>query len=266
MKTSNFISSVTSNSKRFLDKNAPTILTWIAATGVIATSVSAVKATKKYDELLLEAECAKDDDLTKIEKVRLAIPTYAPTIFLGMTTIGCIFGSDSLHKRKQATLASAYMLLDSSYKEYRSKVKELYGDDADRNIISSIAKDRYKSDEMSINGDEQLFYEPVSRRYFEATMAQVKEAECELNRRLVTNRHVRLNEYFAMLDLDPTDTGDVLGWTNSYIPTQEWLLFDDPGTGCEWIDLEYVHTELEDGLECWVITYPVEPGMDYMDF
>ena len=36
------------------------------------------------------------------------------------------------------------MLLENSYKDYRAKVKELYGEEADKKIREEMAKDDYE--------------------------------------------------------------------------------------------------------------------------
>ena len=111
----------------FIKKNAPTILTCIGAAGVIVTTVMAVKETPKALSLLEDAEEEKGEELTKWEKVKIAGPVYIPSIITGAATIACIFGSNVISKRQQATLTTAYALLDNSYKEYKKKVDEVYG-------------------------------------------------------------------------------------------------------------------------------------------
>ena len=111
--------------KWFLKRNGSTILTIGGAAGVIATAVVAVKETPKALYLLEQAKKEKGEDLTKFEKVKVAGPVYIPSIILGASTIACIFGANVLNKRQQAVMTSAYALLDSSYKEYKKKVKEV---------------------------------------------------------------------------------------------------------------------------------------------
>ena len=131
-----------SSSKLFLKRNSSTILTCIGAAGVIATSVLAVKATPKAMALLEQSEEEKGEKLTNMEKVQVAGPAYIPAAIVGASTIACIFGANALSKKTQASLMSAYALLDSSYKQYKNKVKELFGEDSDRNIRKGMAKDK----------------------------------------------------------------------------------------------------------------------------
>lgn len=160
-------------SKFFLKRNASTILTCIGAAGVIATSIAAVKATPKAEMLLREAEEAKGDKLTPLEMVQTAGPAYIPSLLIGASTIACIFGANILSARQQATLMSAYGLLDASYKEYSKKVKELYGDEADSKVKEEVTKEHYTEIPETIPEGKQLFFDFKTLNYFESTMDEV---------------------------------------------------------------------------------------------
>jgi hypothetical protein len=241
-------------SKVFFRKHSPTILTCVGAAGVVATTVTAVKATPKALELIKEAKEEKGDDLTKLETVRVAGPVYIPTILLGASTIVCIFGANVLNKRHQASLASAYALLDNSYKEYRSKVKELYGDEADFRIKEEMAKDDFEENSMYPSEDKQLFYDMYSERYFEATMETVIKAEYEINKKISMWGGADLNEFYDLLGIDPVDYGDYVGWSSGGMMEMTWS---------EWLDFYHEKTEMDDGLECTIISMSVEPMYDY---
>ena len=117
------------NARLFVKRNASTILTGLGGIGVLATTITAVKATPKALRLIEEAEIKKGEKLTKWEKTRVAAVTYIPTIGIGVATVACIFGAHILNQRQQAALMSAYALLDQSYKYYRRKARELYGEE-----------------------------------------------------------------------------------------------------------------------------------------
>lgn len=157
--------------------HASTILTCLGAVGTIATSVASVMATPKALALLEDAKEEKED-LTKMEIVRIAGPAYIPSIVIGVSTLACIFGANILNKQSQATLASAYALLDSSYREYKAKVKEIYGKDADIYIQTEVAKDRHKKFDEDETGEEIkegecLFFDSAALRYFTSTFDEV---------------------------------------------------------------------------------------------
>ena len=227
-------------SQRFIKRNASTILTCIGGPGVVATSVMAVKATPKALMKIEEAKVEKGEDLSKWEIVKVAGPSYIPAIVIGVSSIACIFGANALNKRQQASLMSAYALLDNSYKEYRGKLIELYGEDADTRIRTEIAKDKYTGDEVNEDNDKVLFYDEFSGRYFNATMIDVLTAEYEFNKRMSDRGGAYLNELYELLDIPGIDGGDELGW-NAY------ALFEM--TWSKWIDFTHEKFVLDDGLE-----------------
>lgn len=161
------------SSKLFLKRNSSNILTCIGAIGVIATSVTAVKSTPKAMLLLDKAKEEKGEDLTKLEIVRVAGPGYIPSIVMGVSTIACIFGANALNKHQQATIMSAYALLDNSYKEYKNKVKEVLGEEVDYKVREEIAKDRYNEDENKPSKGKELFLDFSTLQYFESTVDDV---------------------------------------------------------------------------------------------
>lgn len=241
------------NAKLFLKRNGSTILTVLGGAGVVATAVTAVKATPKAIKLIEVYEEQKGEDLTTLEKVKVAGPHYIPAILIGAGTIACIFGANVLNKRNQASLMSAYALIDNSYKEYKKKVAELYGDEAHKEVISSIAKDKY-TDDIYVSDDKQLFYDEFSHRYFESTLEDVIKAEYNTNRQLQCNGGVYLNEYYEFLGLEPSPVGTELGWSSGILESHYWA---------EWIEFDHEKVILEDGLECCIITLRYEPVIDF---
>ena len=244
------------HSARFVKRNASTILTCIGGAGVVATSVLAVKATPKALTLLEKAREEKGEELTKVETIKVAGPAYIPSILVGVSTIVCIFGANSLNKRQQAALVSAYALLDSSYKEYRNKVGELYGEDADMNIKTEIAKDKYDG-ALAVEDGNELFYDDFSGRYFETTMENVIQAEYLLNRNLIRDCYVCVNQFYDQLKLEPIDGGDELGWAANEMHERCWSA---------WIDFHHEKVVMDDGLECYILTMDCMPYADYEDY
>ena len=242
-------------SELFLKRNSSTILTCVGAIGVIATSVMAVKATPKAMMKLEEAKKEKGDELTTSEKIVVAGPTYIPSIVAGVSTIACIFGANILNKRQQAALMSAYALLDNSYKDYKKKTQELYGEDADIRIRNEIAKDKCKENDLELGDDKLLFFDDYSGRYFESTMENVVKAEYELNRKISLWGGAYLNEFYEFLGLEPTDFGDAVGW--------------DICSELFWIDFDHRKTminigDADDKIECYIIETPYPPCVDYI--
>lgn len=239
---------------RQLCRSSPTILTVVASVGVIVTTITVVRATPKAVKLLKEAELKKGENLTKLEIVRVAGPTYIPSALLGVSTIACIFGANALNQKKQASLMSAYAMLNESYKQYRKSAKIVYGEEADDKIHAEMAKDAMVSScdwgyqvynmDMDSESERLLFYDLASKKYFRTTMAAVLNAQYHANRNLSIKGDCSLNEYLSFLGVDEVEEGDKLGWDMSYM-IEEMEQY--------WLDFDNHKTTLEDGLECIVI-------------
>jgi hypothetical protein len=247
-----------SKSKLFLKKNSPTILTCVGAVGVIATTVSAVKSTPKALALLDRAKNEKGEDLTKLEIVKIAGPAYIPSIALGVSTIACIFGANVLNTRSQASLISAYALVDNGYKDFRKKVDELYGEEAGAQVRAEIAKDKYEEQPIkTVSDDKRLYYDYYSERYFEARPFDVQKAEYELNRMLMIDDGVYLNDWYRKLEIETIKHGDDFGWSTFGNLESYWQT---------WIDFHHETVVMDDGLECTIISFVQEPYSDFEDF
>lgn len=244
-------------SKLFVKKNGSTILTCVGGAGVVGTAVLAVKATPKALALLDNAQEEKGEKLTKFEAIRVAGPAYIPTVLVGISTIACIFGANTLNQRQQASLMSAYALLDSSYKEYKSKVVDLYGEETDLRVREELAKDKYTGDEKSSDNGTVLFYDEFSSRYFESTTADVLKAEYEINKKLTNWGGAYLNEFYELLGLETTDYGDHLGWSAAGMYEMYWE---------QWLDFNHEKFMLDDGLEGYIITYSQEPTPGFEEY
>ena len=239
---------------RQLYRSSPTILTVVASVGVIVTTITAVRATPKAVKLLKEAELEKGENLTKVEIIRVAGPSYIPSALLGISTIVCIFGANALNQKKQASLMSAYVMLNESYKQYRKSAKIVYGEDADDKIHVEMAKDAmvatydwgYQVYNMDMDSESErlLFYDLSSKKYFRTTMAAVLNAQYHVNRNLAIRGDCSLNEYLSFLGVEGIDGGDDLGWDISYMVEE---------MDCYWLDFDNYKSTLEDGLECIMI-------------
>lgn len=243
-------------SQLFLKQNGATILTCVGGVGVVGTTVLAVKATPKAMRLMEEAKKEKGEELTKLEKIQVAAPVYIPAALVGASTIACIFGANVLNKRQQAGLMSAYALLDSSFKEYKDKVLELYGEEEETRVRDEIAKDNY-DDNAKMSEEKQLFYDEFSSRYFETTIDRVLYAEYELNRLLSQDCGLFLNEFYDLLGIETVEYGDYVGWSSFEVVENQ--------TYC-WVEFGHRKVTMEDGLECTIITMYTEPTYEFWEY
>lgn len=219
------------------------------------------KATIKAVDIIEEVKKEKGDELTTLDRIKATAPVYISPVLVGIGTIACFWGANIISKRNQASLMSAYALLDNSYKEYKRKVKELYGEETHNNIVDSIAKEKCKDvhisseclcSNCSLETEENtsepcLFYDEYSGRYFETTIEKVLMAEYHLNRNFILRGCSDLNELYEFLGLELTDYGSTVGWS----------VFN--GDDINWIDFNHRKIVLDDGLECYILEMPFAP-------
>lgn len=256
-----------------LKKQAPTILSFAAAAGVVGTAVLAVKATPKAIRLirLKEVEVNEqnvhpenDRELTAIEVIQTTWKEYIPAAAVGVATIVAIFGANVLNRKQIASVTGAYILLDQTYKKYKDKVVELYGKETDQKVRAEVAKDIYeekkpeapeKSDKKGPDDDETLlFYEEHYGQYFHRKLIEVMDAEYRINKKLAQDGEASLNDFYEYLNLDPIEVGDAMGWSQEAICD-----FYNPS----WIDFDHELVTMEDGMECYVINILVKPLRGY---
>lgn len=238
----------------FFRKHSSTILTFFSTAGVIGTTVLAVKATPKAIRLIEEAKEEKGCDLTTLETVKAAWKPYIPATVTGLSTIACIFGINYLSTRTQASLMSAYAFLENSYKEYRKKANELYGEDADDNIKREIAKEKVDRN-IVIDENKELFFDTESMQYFHSTIEEVKRGERIFNEYFSTTGYASLNNLYDALGVPRVSYGYNLGWSTK---------LNDLTYGYSGVGIEYEKATLDDGLECWIVSITCPPSPDYL--
>ncbi len=265
-------SKVLHRSKLYIRKYSPVALSCVASVGVVVTAVVAVKSTPKA-MAQIHADSRKNHDgdpyaYTKKEAVVSAWKCYIPAVAIGASTIVCIMGTNTLNRRQQAALTSAYALVQNSYKEYKDKLKELYGEEAHNTIINSIVSEQCKDISITAAGGwynssldfgestepeiVRTFYDGFSQRYFESTIEKVIQAEYHLNRNFLFAGVASLNDYYEFLGLEKTDFGNTVGWSSI-------------NGDIYWIDFDHQMTTLEDGLEVCLINMVFEPTADWLE-
>jgi hypothetical protein len=243
--------------KLFVGRNGSTILTGMAGVGLIATAVFTAKATPKAMTRVENAREEKGEELTKLETAIAAAPAYIPPILTGVATLACMFGANVLNKRQQASLMSAYALVDDSYREYKKKVEELYGEGSNQKVQAEIAKDKYEESDLEPEDGMKLFYDEFSGRYFESTIEKVQRAEYEINRDLNMQCYATLNDFYDYLGLIPIDGGEDLGWSADMNAEYYWQ---------SWIDFIHHDVVMDDGLEVTIITMVIEPTLGWEEY
>ena len=252
------VSKLCKNAKVMVSKRSPEILTGLGIAGMISTTVLAVQATPKALDLIARAEDKKFDNghgnkLTVSEKMKVAWKPYIPAAITGIASISCIIGACSVHAKRNAAIAAAYNLSQTALTEYKEKVVETIGEKKEQAIKDKIAKDKIKKDPVSkseviVTGKgNTLCYDAFNSRYFYSDIDQIKRAINELNRIMLNQMYVSLNDFYDELNLKHSGNGDELGWK-----------LDDG-----FIEVDFSSQLSDDGRPCLVIEYMVAPRYDY---
>lgn len=135
-----------------IKKHSPEILMGIGTISFVATVVTASKATIKaqdilenhkgeLDDIKLAAEendpeytekDVKKDKITLYSQTGMALAKdYAPAAGFAALTLTCFFGAFGIMKKRYVTLSFAYSALETSFRNYRQRVIEDKGEDAD---------------------------------------------------------------------------------------------------------------------------------------
>ena len=239
----------------FLKRHSSTILTVIGGAGVAATAVLSVKATPKALKLLEKAQEEKGENLTLVETVKVAWKPYIPAVTVGVSTVACIFGANYLNIKNQASLMSAYALLDSSFKEYRNKVDDIYGEKSDINVKQEVVNSKY-DENMVLHDGKLLFFDYQSMQFFESTMEHMLYAENAFLEIFHAKGYACLNEYYDIVGIPRVDYGYQLGWFD--------LLEDNDPYNCHELEFDYEEITVGNGQKCWIVKMSMPPSFDYI--
>ena len=240
--------------KTVIKKHSPEILTGIGIAGMLTTTVMAVRATPKA--LILIEERKEEIGAEKLEAMDMVKTTWAcyiPAAITGTLSVACLIGASSVNARRNAALATAYTLSESALKDYQGKVIDMFGEKKNEAVKDAVAKDKVEKNpvvtrEVIITEKgNTLCYDAISGRYFKSDIEKIKKAECELNRQMLDDMYVSLNDFYYEIGLDSVKLGDELGWNV------------DSG----YIDLSFSSQLASDGTPCLVIDYSVAPRYDY---
>ena len=250
------ITNLINTTKGFLCKHSPEILTGIGVTGMVTSTVLAVKATPKALILLEEAKNTKGSDLTRVEAVKIAWKPYIPAMITGVAGLSCIVGASAVNAKRNAVLATAYAISEQTLLTYRDKVIETIGEKKEKEIKNKIAQDNV---DQQLSSSSQVIVTPkgntlcmdsITRRLFRSDIDVIKKAFNELNRQILTQNYISLNEFYHMIDLESIPSGYDLGWNI------------DDGL----IDVDF-HACIADNDEpCIVVEYSVKPKYDFDKF
>lgn len=250
-KITNFIKTT----KGYLSKHSPEILTGIGVTGMITSTVLAVKATPKALKLLEEAKTSGEFYCEKLPLktvIKVAWKPYIPAVVTGLLGASCIIGASSINGKRNAALATAYAISEKTLIRYKDKVIETIGEKKEKEIKDKIAQDEVDKKPISSSQvilttkGNTLCMDSISGRYFKSDLDTIRKTINELNRRMLSQNYISLDEFYSELGLDSTKNSSYLGWNI------------DDGL----IELDF-NTCLAEDEPCVVIDYSVSPKYEF---
>ena len=249
------------NSKNVVEKHSPEILAGVGVVGVVASTVMACKATMKLNDILEDSketrdkikevesnpryeeqyshEDAKKDLTINYTQTAMKIAKlYAPAVILGSASLGCLLASNDILRKRNAALSAAYMTVDKSFKEYRQRVVDRFGEEVEKEIRYNIKTEEVTSTVVTEDGSETTVTETVktmdpnlysdyAKFFDEASPYWQKDPEYNLmflksqqqyaTDLLRARGRLFLNEVYDMLGIEKTKAGQIVGWV--YNPT-----------------------------------------------
>lgn len=243
------------NTSRFIKKNSAIILAIAGVIGVGAAVYTTAKAVPKAQEKIKEAEDKKGKELDGYETFVAAAPSYILPASITVATVACIVGGAVIGRKHEKSLIAAYGLVDSSFKRYRSKLIDLHGEEADREIRDAVCREYCDVclRDIDFPDGKYIWVDDISGRTIEAYERQVMEAEYHLNRNFTMRGYATLNEFYNFLGLPETEEGERIGWSMS--------------DGYTWIDVEHRRLDNpdENGTPCYAIDFIFGPDAECLE-
>lgn len=245
---------VVKNIKQSTKKHSPEILTGIGIASMITSTVLAIKATPKAFMILEEKKYEEDLDTIKpVDAVKATWKCYIPTVVTGAAGVMFLVCSNRVSARRNAAIAAAYAISESTLKEYKDKVVETFGEEKEKEVRHAIAQDRIdrepKLDEIQNDIWEDCpCIEILTNTPFMSNEIKLRKALNDLNYKIRNHDYVSLNEWFDMIGIERAGIGDDLGWR-----------IDVHGQ----IDLDIYPGRTKNGTACLVIDYMQRPTYNY---
>lgn len=254
------ISGVASKTVMKLKKHSPEILVVAGVVGAVTSAVIACRATTKVGRITEEAKDSIDtihestkkgvtpagesysEEDSKKDLALVYVQTgikyaklYAPAVILGTLSITSILASNNILRKRNLALGAAYAAIDKSFKEYRGRVIERFGDQVDAELKYGIKAKKFEETEIdpetgkekkvkktimvtdpNLKSDYAVYFDSKSHNYetnLDYNRMFLKAQQAFANDKLQTRGHLFLNEVLDDLDLPRTPAGQIVGWT-----------------------------------------------------
>ena len=239
-----------------VEKHSPEILMGVGVVGVVTGTVMACRATLKLNDILEEAQETRDkikevasnpnyeDKYTEEDaKKDLAVnyiqtgvkvaKLYAPAVAVGVAGVGCVLASHDIMKKRNVALSAAYLTVDKSFKEYKQRVVDRFGEEVEKEIRYGIKAEEIVETVVDEEGNETTVTETVktmnptlysdyARFFDEASPCWQNDPEYNLmflraqqqyaNDLLRAKGRLFLNDVYEMLGIEKTKAGQIVGW------------------------------------------------------
>jgi hypothetical protein len=156
-----------------------------------------------------------------------------PALIVSITSIGCLLGSHSVLAKRNGALMAAYSVIATSYSQYRNRVINKLGGEADRdfrfgeNLPDEVNETNITADDgtdvkvvekkhvKTPTSDYARDFNPVNKmfkRTDDQNMFFLKCAQTWANEHLDKYGHIFLNEVYDLLCIDHSPEGQLVGW------------------------------------------------------
>jgi hypothetical protein len=236
---------------------SPELLTGVGVIGVVAAAVLASRATLKLEPTLnktreavdyaksskADAEALTDEDsivVTKTYSKDLTrayfhgtvdiVKLYGPSVALGVFSIGCIIGGNTVLRKQNVALAAGYKVLEQGFATYRKRIVEELGEDKERDIYLGLKDEVVTNVETGKKETIKVVTasgmpSPYARFFDEGSsqwspdsfnnLSLLKGVQNMANDRLNYRGYVFLNDVYKDLGLEITAVGQQVGWALS---------------------------------------------------
>lgn len=240
-----------------LKKYSPEIMTVAGVVGMVASTVMACKATTKASEIIDETktsvsmihdlvadqavpeseyseEDSKRDLVIVYSKAAMKFAKlYGPSLIIAGLSASSILSSTNILRKRNIAIGTAYTALDRSFRTYRDRVIEKFGEDFDKELKYGTTTKVIEETTVDENGNEKTEtktvkiadpnnYSIYARFYDDGCAGWTKNPEYNLiflkqqqnwaNEKLKANGRLFLNEVYEMLGIPKTVIGQRVGW------------------------------------------------------
>lgn len=239
-----------------LRQYSPEILVVAGVIGTVVSAVMACKATTKVNDILeqhkedvekihtvakdekyadeyTESDMKKDLTIVYAQTALKLAKLYGPAVLLGGLSITGILTSNNILRKRNIAIATAYAALDKSFKGYRERLTERYGETVDRELKYGIKAQKIEETVVDENGKTKKTKtivpvvenekNSVYARFFDETnpnweknpdynLMFLRAQENYANQRLRADGYLFLNDVYESLGIPKCSIGQVVGW------------------------------------------------------